>query len=189
MKTVLQSLRVFAVLTVLTGLAYPLLITAVAHVAFPVQAGGSLVRRHGRVVGSALLAQRTDAARYFWPRPSATDYATVPAGASNLGPTSRALRDAVATRAAALRAANHLAPGQPLPADLLFASGSGLDPDISPAAAMLQVPRVAAARHLPPAAVIALVERRLQPGDLLGEDRVNVLRLNLALDAGAAPKP
>lgn len=185
MKTcVLPALRLFIVLTVLTGVLYPLAVTAVARLAFSHQASGSQVMRQGQLVGSDLLAQKFTSARYFWPRPSACDYGTVPSGASNLGPTSADLQQAVADRATALRTAHHLATDAPLPADLLYASGSGLDPHLSPAAARLQVARVAAARALPPARVAALVEHQIEGPQfgLLGDARVNVLRLNLALD-------
>lgn len=183
MKTFFTALRVFALLAVLTGVLYPLAVTAIARVAFPSQANGSVVTAStGAPVGSALLAQATTSPRYFWPRPSAADYATVSSGASNLAPTSAKLRDQVAARAAALRTAHNLAPDAPVPADLLFASGSGLDPHISPAAATFQAARVAAARNLPLATVTTAIAAHTEPGGLLGEDRVNVLLLNLALD-------
>lgn len=184
MKTLLSALRIFLLLAVLTGLVYPLIVTAIARVAFPVQAEGSLVRdAGGRVVGSALLAQKTTGPRYFWPRPSAADYATVPSGASNHSPTSLKLRDAMNARAAALRAAHGLTADAPVPADLLFASASGLDAHISPAAAEFQAARVATARGVSVESVRALIAKHTESGGLLGEDRVNVLQLNLALDA------
>jgi K+-transporting ATPase ATPase C chain len=184
-----QSLRLTAVFTVLTGLLYPLAITGVAQLAFHRQANGSQVVRDGRTVGSELLAQAFTNAAYFWPRPSACEFGTVPAGASNLGPTSRALQSNVLARAAAFRAAHSLAPDASVPADLLFTSGSGLDPHISPAAAARQAARVAAARHLPLAHVQALLVQHTEPPQfgLLGEPRVNVLLLNLALD-GRTPE-
>jgi potassium-transporting ATPase KdpC subunit len=182
MKTVLTALRLFAFLALLTGVLYPLAVTALARVAFPSQANGSLVSSVSGPVGSALLAQATSSPRYFWPRPSAGDYATVASGASNLGPTSAQLRDQVAARAAALRTAHNLASDAPVPPDLLFASGSGLDPHISPAAATFQAARVAAARNLPLATVTSAITAHTESGGLLGEDRVNVLLLNLALD-------
>lgn len=188
MKTILrQGLVLFALLTGLTGLAYPLAATGLARLLFPRQAAGSLVRRDGRIAGSELLAQKFAAETYFHPRPSATDFATLPAGAGNLGPTSRALRDAVAARAAALRGENRLPPEAPLPPDLLAASGSGLDPHISPAAAALQIPRIAAARHFTPAqraSLERLVAGHTEPPQfgLLGAPRVNVLLLNLDVD-------
>ena len=190
MKTQLrQCLVLFAALAVITGLLYPLFVTGVTRVCFPHQAGGSLIMRDGVVVGSELLAQKFSGDRYFHPRPSAGDYATLASGASNLGPTSKALKDAMFERAQALRKENHLPADASLPADLLQTSGSGLDPDISPEAARLQVERVAAARRFTVArrtALEALVQTEILPPQwhLLGEPRVNVLRLNMALDRG-----
>jgi K+-transporting ATPase ATPase C chain len=187
----LQQLRpalvILALLTLLTGVAYPLAVTAAAQAAFPAQANGSLVSAGGQVVGSALIGQANTAPRYFWPRPSAIGYNPLPSGGSNLGPTSAALQAAVAARAADLRAANHLSADVPLPPDLLFASGSGLDPHISPEAARLQIDRVAQARQFTPAqraALAALVDRFVEPPQwgVLGQPRVNVLQLNLAVD-------
>ena len=176
------------VLTVLTGVVYPLLVTAIAQVAFPRQANGSLVLMNGRVVGSMLLAQGSTNLANFWPRPSAAGFATVPSGASNKGPTSADLKRAVQERAAFLRRAHQLPPDAPVPADLLFASGSGLDPHISPQAARFQIARVAQARHFAAEQqqrLAQLVEQSIEPPQLgfLGEPRVNVLKLNLALDA------
>ena len=180
------ALMSLLLLTVITGVAYPLLVTGVAHVVFPSQAGGSLIVRDGKVVGSALIGQPFDDPKYFWGRPSATSPFAYNAGASsgsNLSPTNPALIAAVQERVGALRAAD---PGNtaPVPVDLVTASGSGLDPDISPAAALYQVPRVARVRGLAPDAVRALVERHTERRFLgvLGEPRVNVLALNLALD-------
>ena len=179
------------VLTVLTGFIYPLAVTLVAVVAFPGQALGSLLERQGTVVGSALIGQANDDPRYFWPRPSAVDYmaGSTPerlgsSGASNLAPTSATWAAQVQERAALLNASNGLAPDTPVPPDMVQASGSGLDPDISPAAARLQSGRVAAARGLDPARVVELVEQHVESRQfgLLGELRVNVLQLNLALD-------
>lgn len=183
MKTFLTALRLFAVLATLTGVLYPLAVTAIARVAFPAQANGSLVTNSAGVpTGSALLAQKTESPRYFWPRPSAADYATVASGASNLAPTSQNLHDAIAARAAALRTAHGLPADAPVPADLLMTSGSGLDPHISPTAAAFQAARVATARNLPLATVTAAIAAHTESGGLLGENRVNVLLLNLALD-------
>lgn len=180
MKTLVSSLRMLGALSLLTGVLYPLLVWVVAQVAFPEKAEGSLVRRDGVVVGSALLAQPTTADRYFAPRPSAADYATVASGASSQSWTSAKLASTLAARAEAFRTANHLAADAPVPAEMQAASGSGLDPHISPEAARLQVARVAAARQLPVAQVTALVERAVAPD--LGLPLVNVLRLNVALD-------
>ena len=184
MRILLQSLRLTVVFTVLTGLVYPLAITGAAQLAFRDRANGSLVRRGGRVVGSALLAQKFESPRYFWPRPSAADFATVPSGASNLGPTSQALQSNVIARAVALRAAHQRPSDAAVPADLLFTSGSGLDPHISPAAARFQAARVAAARGVSEDRVRELTESFVDPAEwgCLGEPRVNVLLLNLALD-------
>ncbi len=183
MKTFLTALRLFAFLAVLTGFLYPLAVTALARVAFPSQAKGSVITTSAGVpVGSALLAQSTTSLRYFWPRPSAADYATVASGASSLAPTSAKLQSAVTSRAAALRTTHNLAPDAPIPADLLFSSGSGLDPHISPVAATFQAARVAAARNVPLASITTAISTHTESGGLLGEDRVNVLLLNLALD-------
>jgi len=183
-KLLIQSIRMTIVFTILTGLVYPLAVTGVAQWAFPGQANGSLIRREGQVIGTALLAQPFTRDGYFWPRPSAAGLATVPSGATNLGPTSAALQSKVTERAKAFRAAHHLSDKTPVPADMLFASGSGLDPHISPEAARLQAGRVAAARSLGRDQVLAVVERMIENPQLglLGEPRVNVLHLNLALD-------
>ncbi len=183
-RLAIQSIRLLIVMTVLTGLVYPLVVTAVAQWLMPGQANGSLVFRHGEAAGSALLAQPFSGDQYFWPRPSAAGYATIPSGASNWGPTSAALAAAVKERAAAIRSAHGLAPDAPVPADLVFASASGLDPHISPEAAGLQVSRVAKARGLAADRVRSLVARFTEPAQwgFLGEPRVNVLRLNLAMD-------
>ena len=184
MKLLIQSVLLTIVFTVLTGVLYPLAITGIAQVAFKDKANGSLIEKNGQIFGSELLAQPFTADKYFWPRPSAADYATVPSGASNYGPTSAALQSNVTARAAAFRAANKLPPDVPVPADMVFASGSGLDPDICSEAARLQVRRVAAARGLSAEQVEGLVDKFIEPPQLgcLGEPRVNVLRLNLALD-------
>jgi len=174
-------------MTVITGIAYPLLVTGLAQAVFPVQANGSLLAKDGKPIGSALIGQPFTASKYFWGRPSATvpqAYNGSASNGSNLGPTNPALADAVRQRIAALQAAD---PGNtaPIPVDLVTASGSGLDPEISPAAAQYQLARVARARGLPLAEVQALVARCTRGRQLgvLGEPRVNVLELNLALDA------
>ena len=183
LRPALASLILF---TAITGVVYPLLVTGIAQVAFPFQANGSLVTRDGKVVGSALIGQSFDDPKYFWSRPSATSPFGYNAGASsgsNLSPTNPALIASVQGRVDALRAAD---PGNktPVPVDLVTASGSGLDPHISPAAALYQVPRVARERKLSHDAVRALVERHVEGRflGLLGEPRVNVLALNLGLD-------
>ena len=190
----LPSVRVAAVTLVLTGLAYPLFMTGAAQLLFPHRANGSLVAdATGRVVGSELLAQGFSRADYFHPRPSAAGdkgYDPLSSGGSNLGPTSKKLRDQAAAQLEALTKENPEASGPP-PVELVTASGSGLDPHVSPAAALWQVPRVAKARAIAAARVRALVEDLTEGRDLgiLGEPRVNVLALNLALDSrfGAAP--
>ena len=180
------ALVLFGLFTVLTGIAYPAAITAVAKLLFSAQSQGSLLRDGERVVGSSLIGQPFSGARYFWGRPSATApfaYNAAASTGSNQGALNPALRDAVVARVAALRAAD---PGNaaPVPVDLVTASGSGLDPHISPAAALYQVARVARVRGLDAAAVRELVERHTEARTLgvLGEPRVNVLLLNLDLD-------
>ncbi len=182
----LPSIMLLVVMTVLTGVAYPLVVTAAGRLLFPSQARGSLVTRGAQVVGSALVGQQFTSDRYFRGRPSATGPMPYNAGASsgsNLTPRGDALKRQVADRVEALKKANPDARG-PIPADLVTASASGLDPDISRAAALYQVPRVAQARGVPEDGVLALVTRvsRGRQLGLLGEPRVNVLRLNLVLD-------
>ena len=184
-STLLPSLRLLAVLTLLTGVVYPLATTGAASLLFPRRAQGSLVARDGHVVGSELVGQAFRDPRYLWGRPatSTPPYDGRASGGSNLGPSNPALAEAVAARVAALRAADPDATG-PVPVDLVTASASGLDPHISVAAAQYQVRRVARARGLPVDDVGALVTRHVEPPafGILGEARVNVLRLNLDLD-------
>ncbi|MGE0469492.1 MAG: potassium-transporting ATPase subunit KdpC [Nitrospira sp.] len=181
------ALIMLLLLTVLTGLVYPLAVTGLAQLLFPDQANGSLIVREGRVIGSRLIGQYFDKPEYFWSRPSATapfPYNAAASGGSNLGPSNPVLIEAVNARVAALRAAD---PGNdlPIPVDLVTASGSGLDPHISPAAAQYQAKRVARARSLDESTVQTLVVQHTEGRQygLLGERRVNVLQLNLALDA------
>ena len=190
-KSIVPALRMLLVLTLLTGLLYPLAVTAAALLAFPAQANGSLAQRDGLVVGSLLIGQSNNDPRYFWPRPSAVAYmdGSTPSnlgssGGSNLAPTSATLADQVAERAALFRSANGLAATAIVPPDMLTASGSGLDPHISPAAAQAQASRVSAARGIPLSTVADLVEQYIAYPQFgfLGEPRVNVLELNLALD-------
>lgn len=186
LNTTLQSIRALAVFTVLTGIAYPLLVTLVAQLAFNDKANGSLIRDGDRVLGSRLIGQPFSDPKYFWSRPSATGPMPYNGGASsgsNQGPTNPALKEAVEGRIKALREAG-APPSASVPADLVTASGSGLDPHISPAAAEFQVARVAQARGIDPARVRDLVGRHTGGRQLgiLGEPTVNVLGLNLDLD-------
>jgi K+-transporting ATPase ATPase C chain len=199
LKEIRPAIIVLILLTLITGLAYPLAMTAIAGVIFPKQAEGSLIERDGKVVGSALIGQEFKDDKYFHGRPSATSTAdpadatkTVPApynaansSGSNLGPTSKALNDRVKEDVDKLKAEN---PSVPVPIDLVTTSGSGLDPDISPEGALFQVPRVAKARNMPEDRVRQLVTLNTagRLGGLLGEPRVNVLALNLALDAATS---
>jgi potassium-transporting ATPase KdpC subunit len=187
MKTILRPAAVLLILlTLITGIAYPMAVTGVARVLFPAQAAGTLIVRDGKPVGSQLIGQPFSDPKYFWSRPSATSpqpYNGLSSGGSNLGPLNSALTDAVKARIAALQAAD---PGNhgPIPVDLVTASASGLDPDISLAAAYYQADRIARLRHLSPDRVRALIAARAGGRWLgvLGEPRVNVLELNLALD-------
>jgi K+-transporting ATPase ATPase C chain len=180
------AIVLFALLAIITGLIYPFVITGVAQAVFPRQANGSLIVKNGQAVGSELIGQPFDDPKYFWGRLSATSpfpYNAASSSGSNYGPLSSALMDEVEARIAALKAAdptNH----QPIPVDLVTSSGSGLDPDISVAAALYQVPRVARARGLSEDQVRALVQQYTEGRQfgVLGEPRVNVLKLNLALD-------
>lgn len=183
------ALRLFLLLSLLTGIVYPLAITGLAQLAFPAQANGSLIEDRGTLVGSRLIGQAFTQAKYFWSRPSATGphaYNAAASTGSNLGPGNPALHEAVRARLAALRAAD---PGNDnqVPIDLLTTSASGLDPHISAAAATYQIARVARARQLPEATVAALVTQHTEPVQFgfLGAPRVNVLMLNLALDAAS----
>ena len=180
------ALIMLAILTVITGLIYPLAVTGFSQLFFPHQANGSLIVRDGKVTGSSLIGQYFDKPEYFWSRPSATTpfpYNAAASGGSNLGPTNPALIEAVKARVAALQAAD-TGNTLPVPVDLVTASGSGLDPHISPAAAHYQVKRVARVRGIDENRVRELVARHIEGRQfvILGEPRVNVVRLNLALD-------
>jgi potassium-transporting ATPase KdpC subunit len=199
LKEIRPAIIVLILLTLITGLAYPLAMTAIAGVIFPKQAAGSLIERDGKVVGSALIGQEFKDDKYFHGRPSATtapdpvdSTKTVPApynaansGGSNLGPTSKALNDRVKEDVDKLKAEN---PNAEVPIDLVTTSASGLDPDISPEAALFQVPRIAKVRNMPEDRVRQLVTENTagRLAGLIGEPRVNVLALNLALDRAAS---
>jgi K+-transporting ATPase ATPase C chain len=176
MKVILQSLRIYMVLTLLTGIIYPLAMTGVAQLVFPRQANGSRIIAQNRLIGSDLLAQKFENPKYFWPRPSAADYATIASGASNKGPTAADLKKSIDERREKF--------GADAPVDLLTASGSGLDPHISPEAARIQISRVAAARNKPAEKITELVDQATEGPQFgfLGEPRINVLKLNLELD-------
>jgi K+-transporting ATPase ATPase C chain len=200
LKEFRPAIVVLIALTLITGLVYPLVMTGIAQVLFPYQANGSMIERDGAVVGSALIGQQFSDEKYFHGRPSATNtpdpndatknigapYNAANSGASNLGPTSKTLSERLAGDVDKLKAEN---PAMPVPIDLVTTSGSGLDPHISPAAALFQVPRVAKARNMPQERVRALVEAQTEGRwlGLLGEPRVNVLALNMALDRAATP--
>jgi K+-transporting ATPase ATPase C chain len=187
MKNLIRPVLVlFVALTVITGIVYPLLVTAIGHVAFPRQASGSLIERNGEVVGSAVIGQQFDAPYYFWGRLSATSpmpYNAQSSSGSNLGPTNPALIDEIKGRIDALKAAG-TDMSEPVPVDLVTSSASGLDPEISPAAAAYQSARIARARGLTLDQVNELVARYTvgRQFGIFGEARVNVLKLNLALD-------
>ena len=195
LKLTIQSIRQTILWSVICGVLYPVVITVLCQVMFRDQANGSLVMRDGKLIGSALLAQQFQGSNYFWPRPSACTYGSSPGGivassGSNLGPTSGALQTNVMNNAAAFISGNNLPTNTVVPVDMIFASASGLDPHISPEAARLQIARVAAARGLSQDKVTELVEKYVEPPQwgFLGQSRVNVLLLNVALDDLAAQK-
>jgi K+-transporting ATPase ATPase C chain len=199
LKEIRPAIIILAALTLITGLGYPLAMTAIAGVIFPHQAEGSLIEKDGKVVGSALIGQEFKDDKYFHGRPSATSapdpadatktvsapYNAANSGGSNLGPTSKALNDRIKQDVDKLKAEN---PSATVPTDLVTTSASGLDPDISPEGALFQVPRIAKARNMPEDRVRQLVTQQIEGrlAGFIGEPRVNVLELNLALDAAAS---
>lgn len=194
-KLVIQSIKQTVIWTVLTGVAYPVAITLIAQVAFKNRANGSLVIRGGKIVGSALMAQQFQGTNYFWPRPSACSYGTggsgiVASSGSNLGPTSGTLQTNVINNIAAFISGNNLPTNTVVPPDMVCASASGLDPHISPEAARLQIARVALSRGVDADKIKALVDKFIEPPQwgFLGEARVNVLLLNVALDQMTSAK-
>lgn len=194
-KLTIQSVLQTLVWTIIAGIAYPVVITMIAQVAFKDKANGSLIMRDGKIVGSELLAQQFTGTNYFWPRPSACTYGSSASGivassGSNLGPTSGQLQTNVMNNIAAFISGNNLPTNTVVPADMVFASASGLDPHISPEAAQLQIARVAASRGMSVDKVMALVGEFTEPPQwgIFGQARVNVLKLNLALDASAGGK-
>ncbi len=187
-KHLLDSLKMLLVMTVFTGIIYPLAMIGIAQIIFPNQANGSMIRIDGKLVGSRLIGQNFTSDKYFWPRPSAIGYNPLPSGGSNYGPTSDTLKELVEMRRKEFIRLNGLPPNTQVPPDMLYASGSGLDPDISPAAAELQIDRVARARgfgSVRTAELTKLVQSHVEGPQLgfLGNPRVNVLELNIALDS------
>lgn len=188
MKTqLLISLKIFALFTVLCGVAYPLLITGIAQLAFPKQANGSLIILENKIAGSELIGQKFDQEKYFWSRPSATDYSAMPSGGSNLSPSSEKLKQQVTDRTTQWNTVHAATPSETIPSEMLLASASGLDPHITPRAAMLQLDRIAKIRKFNDAQKQQLIQlvnfmNESPQFGLLGEERVNVLLLNLKLD-------
>ena len=186
MRTFWSAVRIFLVLTFITGLAYPLAVTGFARIFFSAKASGSFIESGGKTAGSELIGQSFKGPRYFWGRPSAIGYNPLPSGGSNLSPVSLALKKQTEDNTAAFLAANPGATGKPVPSDMVFTSASGLDPHISVEAARIQCARVAHVRGVPKVDIMSLVDGLIEPrqAGFLGEPRVNVLRLNLKLDGG-----
>jgi potassium-transporting ATPase KdpC subunit len=181
------ALKFLLLMTLITGVIYPLVMTGIVQIAFPSKSNGSLVMKDGKVVGSELIGQKFDSTIYFWSRPSATGYNPVPSGASNYGPTSDTLKKLVNARRLMFATVNSLPPGTAVPKEMVFASGSGLDPHISPEAALMQVDRIAAARHFDKNKKQMLLQTVKMLTEkpqfmFLGEARINVLKLNIELD-------
>jgi K+-transporting ATPase ATPase C chain len=188
MKTqMIIALKFLMVMTLLTGIIYPLLMTGIAQVSFPSKANGSLIMKDGKIIGSELIGQKFDSSIYFWSRPSAIGYNPIPSGASNYGPTSDTLRKLVNARRLNFATANSIPDGLTVPIEMVFASGSGLDPHISPEAAQLQVDRISEARHFNSDQKQRLLQSVKDMSEkpqflFLGEERINVLLLNMELD-------
>jgi K+-transporting ATPase ATPase C chain len=194
MKTqTIIALKILLVMTLLTGIIYPLLMTGIAQVLFPAKANGSLIKIDGKLIGSELIGQKFDSSIYFWSRPSAVDYNPIPSGASNFGPTSEKLKEQVSDRSKLFVSKNMITDTTTIPKEMLFASASGLDPHISPYTAIIQLDRVAKARNLNDEQKIQLrtvinsLSENAQFG-IFGENRINVLKLNLKTDALFANK-
>jgi K+-transporting ATPase ATPase C chain len=187
MKTLFIALKIFLFFTVLTGIVYPLFVTGIAQLAFPLKANGSLIEKNNKTIGSELIGQQFDSAIYFSSRPSAVSYNPLPSGGSNYGLTSIKLKNLVAERKQKFIAFNHLDSLKKIPSEMLFASASGLDPHISPQAALMQAERVAKARNFNTSQqqqlfdLIYKTEEKRQYG-VLGEERINILKLNIGLD-------
>jgi K+-transporting ATPase ATPase C chain len=187
MKTIIISVRIFLFFTILTGILYPLFMTGLAQLCFPYKANGSLIMKEGKIIGSELIGQKFDSNIYFWSRPSAIGYNPVPSAASNYGPTSDTLKKLVTARRILFANENSITDMTVIPAEMVFASGSGLDPHISPQAALLQVDRVSSTRNFDPCQKQRLLQRIKDLTEspqflVLGEKRINVLLLNLELD-------
>jgi len=187
MKTqMIIALKFLMVMTLLTGIIYPLLMTGFAQVSFPSKANGSLIMKDGRIIGSELIGQKFDSSIYFWSRPSATGYNPIPSGASNYGPTSDTLKKQVGARRLLFAKMNSMTDPLSIPKEMIFASGSGLDPHISPEAALLQIDRISKARHFDSNQKQRLLQSvkdltEMPQFLILGETRINVLKLNLEL--------
>lgn len=184
---IIISIKIFALFTVLCGIAYPLFITGIAQLAFPEKANGSLIIQDKKIIGSELIGQKFDNEIYFWSRPSATDYSSMPSGGSNYGPTSSKLKQLVADRTAQWIKSNPTSDPEKIPSEMLLASASGLDPHISPKAALLQVDRIVKVRNLDDSQRQQLLKSISELSEapqfaFLGENRINVLALNLQLD-------
>jgi potassium-transporting ATPase KdpC subunit len=188
MKMIMRAFLVILGLTIITGIVYPLTVTLIAQIFFKDQSNGSLLVKNGKIVGSRLIGQSFANPRYFWPRPSATGYNTLPSGGSNLSPASNALKDSVIQRKVAFQQSNSIGQNSPVPLEMLFASGSGLDPEISEQSALLQAGRIATARGMnenQAKKLTEIISRYSQKGawGIFRRDRVNTVLLNCALDS------